>query len=107
MRVERGRSDLAQHRLERIGDRPHRGELAAERLQLGGARLVADEQDVSDLLERRPLGEVGDLVSPVDQRRLVDGADLGVADGLSREAAGVFLDGGVSKPAMKIPWRLP
>jgi len=53
------------------------------------AGLLADQQQVGDLLERGVLGEIGDLVAAVDQLGLVDRADGGVAGGLAGEAAGV------------------
>ena len=57
---------------DRGGDRPHAHQLLLEGGELGIVRLVTDEQEMRDLLERRVGGEIGDLVAAVDELGLVD-----------------------------------
>ena len=63
-------------------------QLILEEPKLIARGLVPDQQQKGDLLERRVLRQVMDLVPAVDQRPLLDGADRGVARDDALESAG-------------------
>src|SRR5690606_41472031 len=65
-----------------------------ERFELGFAGLVADQQQERDFFKCGVGGKVGDLIAAINELRLVDRADLRIANGLAGETTGIGSFGG-------------